>query len=313
VTQRERAGEPAPAPPRSDRASWEFEPETAIAPGRTVLKSLGGGNLYEVFLVWDERLFSLAVAKVVRPDQVDDDHALRELRREIDTLARLAHPGIVRSFDAVVDGPHPHLLLEHLEGPSLRQLIGRHGRLPPDQLVPLALHVAGAIHYMAGEGFAHLDVKPDNIIMGVPPRLIDLSVASTSERAARFTGPVGTDAYMAPEQCDPEAYRGRIGPASDVWGLGATLFHAAYGEVPFPRLPDARHSEKPRERWPQLAEPPLPPSPPTPAALGEVILSTLRSDPDDRPTAAEFAEALGPIVAALPRRLVMGRGGLQAR
>jgi eukaryotic-like serine/threonine-protein kinase len=68
-------------------------------------------------------------------------------------------------------------------------------------------------------------VKPDNIVMDVPPPVIDLSIACSLERAARVTRPLGTDAYMAPEQCLPAEYPGQIGPASDVWGLGATLHH----------------------------------------------------------------------------------------
>ena len=109
---------------------------------------------------------------------------------------------IVRGFDAVLDGPMPHLVIEHLEGPSLRRLIRRGGALGLQQLLPLALHVAGALQYMSHEETVHLDVKPDNIIMGVPPRLIDLSIARSLERAATTSGPIGTDAYMPPEQCD---------------------------------------------------------------------------------------------------------------
>ena len=63
----------------SERASWEFEQGAEIAPGRTVLRDLGGGTRYEVFLVWDARMFSICVAKVLRPDHVDDERALRDL------------------------------------------------------------------------------------------------------------------------------------------------------------------------------------------------------------------------------------------
>src|SRR6202000_1178879 len=95
-------------------------------------------------------------------------------------------------------GPSPPLLLEHLEGPTLRELLDRHGPLSLEQLLPLALHIASALHYLAAEGVVHLDVKPSNIVMGAPPRLIDLSVARTLERALLTSTPVGTDAYMAP-------------------------------------------------------------------------------------------------------------------
>jgi serine/threonine protein kinase len=293
----------------SKRASWEFEEGASIGGERTVLRKIGGGNRYEVYLAWDEHLFSLVVAKLLRPDQVEDDHALRELGAEAEVLDRLAHPVIVRGFDAVLDGAHPHLVIEHLEGPSLRRLIKKGGALPLQQLLPLALHVAGALEYMSHERIVHLDVKPDNIIMGVPPRLIDLSIARSFERAARTSGAIGTDAYMPPEQCDPGAYEGLIGAASDVWGLGATLFHAVAGGVPFPRDKGARDSEDLEERFPQLGHDPIPLPDGLPVALGELLLATLRKDPSDRPTAGEVAADLEPLVAELPRKLTLSRRG----
>ena len=294
----------------SDRyPSWDFEEGTEIAQGRSVLKALGGGSRFEVYLVWDDHLFALMVAKVLRPDLVGDERARKELRREAEALERLAHPVIVRGFGAVLDGPTPHLLIEHLEGPTLRRLIRRGGPLPLEQLLPLALHVASAIHYMANEGMVHLDVKPDNIVMGVPPRLIDLSIARTLERAASLRGSLGTDAYMAPEQCRPQDHEGEIGPAADVWGLAATVQHAFTGEVPFPREKGARDSDDPLVRWPQLDSEPRPLPDHTPPALREVLQAGLDKDPAARPTAARFAEALQPVVAELPERMTLGRRG----
>src|SRR5918998_4102711 len=138
-----------PAVAKREHASWEFEPGAEIAPGRSVLRSLGGGSRYEVFVVWDEKLFAPVAAKVLRPDQVEEERALRDLRREAELLERLAHPVLVRGFDAVLGGPYPHVLIEHLEGPTLRRLVKRGGPLPPEQLLPLIVHVAAALHYMA--------------------------------------------------------------------------------------------------------------------------------------------------------------------
>jgi serine/threonine protein kinase len=298
---------------KPERASWELEEGDPIAEGRTLLRTLGGGSRFEVFLVWDNRLFAIMVAKVLRPDQATDERALRELRREAETLDRLSHPVLVRGYDAVLDGQYPHILLEHLEGPTLRSLIKRHGPLPLQQLLPVALHVAAAIHYMATEKMLHLDVKPDNIVMGVPPRLIDLSIARSFKRAARLTGSLGTDPYMPPEQCGTEEWRGRIGPASDVWGLGATLFHALSGKLPVPRPKRARRDPDPTVRWPQLVEEPRPLPSRVPEPLAELILATLAKDPDQRPTAAELALGLEPLVADLPRKLTFGRRGARSR
>jgi eukaryotic-like serine/threonine-protein kinase len=286
----------------SEHASWEFEEGAEIRPGRVALKPVGGGNRYEVWLVWDEGLFALGIAKLLRPDQAEDEKALRDLGREVEALASLAHPTLIRSFDAQLDGPHPHVLIEHLEGPSLRRLIRRDGAIGLEQLLPLAAHVAGALQYMANAGYVHLDVKPDNIVMGVPPRLIDLSIARTLERAARTAGPLGTDPYMAPEQCVED---GGIGPATDAWGLGATLFHAAAGEKPFRR---GSGNDGP-ERFPQLVESPREMPAQLPVSLRQLILELLDPDPARRPGCGEVVGRLEPLLAELPRRVKLTRRG----
>jgi eukaryotic-like serine/threonine-protein kinase len=288
------------------KASWELEEGDEIAPGRSVLKLLGGGNRYGAYLVWDERLFAPMVAKVVRPDQAEAESALRGLRREAEALEALAHPVILRGFDAVLSPPHPHVLVEHLEGPTLRRLLRRGGPLPAEQALPLALHVASALHYMAAEGWVHLDLKPDNIVMGIPPRVIDLSLARTVERAERLREPIGTNAYMPPEQCEPN---GDVGPPADVWGLGATLYHAVSGRRPFPKPVRVDRDADPELRFPQLVEEPRPWQKRVPPALAEAILACLRQGPADRPTASELALRFQPLVAALPERLRLTRSG----
>jgi serine/threonine protein kinase len=302
-----------PGARRPSPESWGFEPGAVLADGRTVLKAIGGGRRYEVHLVWDERLFAVMVAKVLRPGRVEDPAALRELRQEAEALEQLAHPVIVRGFDVVLEGRYPHLVIEHLEGPTLGRLIRRHGPLPMEQLLPLALHVAAALHYMAAEGWVHLDVKPDNIVMGIPPRLIDLSIARTFERAHRLRGPIGTDAYMAPEQCGGDGEHGQVAAPSDVWGLGAALHHAVAAEVPFPREPEAHGSPDPSTRFPQLVADPLPLPAGTPKRLRDLIGSALSRRPEARPKASELALSLEPLVEALPRKLALARRGTRAR
>jgi serine/threonine protein kinase len=286
-----------------ERPTWGLAEGDAIAPGRTILRPLGGGRRYEVFLVWDEHRLAVLVAKLLRPELASDPAALRELADEGAALARLAHPVLVRGFDVVAGGRFPHLLIEHLEGPTLRELTDRDSPLALEQLLPLGLHVAAALHYLAGEGMVHLDVKPDNVVMGAPPRLIDLSVSRTVEAARRLRHPVGTDSYMAPEQCDPEF--GPVGPPADVFGLAATLHFALTGSRPFPRDGE--------QRFPQLEREPPPLPPRVPAALAELLRAALARDPAARPTAAEVAAGLEPLVAALPKGLVLGRRGWRSR
>jgi serine/threonine protein kinase len=131
----------------------------------------------------------------------------------------------------------------------------------------------------------HLDVKPGNVVMGAPPRLIDLSVARTVEQAAALQHVVGTDGYLAPEQEHP--WTGEIGPAADVHGLGATLVHAATGRPPTGGGVDG-----------------LPEG--VPARLVGLVLDCLAPRPADRPTPGQVAEAVEPLIALLPRPVLAG-------
>ncbi len=292
----------------SEKESWGFEEGHEIAPGRTILDLLGGGHRYEVYLVWDQKLFTIMVAKLLRPDRVESEGSLRGLRREAELLDGLSHPVLLRGFGAVLEGPHPHLLIEHLEGPTLRRLIRQGAPLPLQQMLPLALSIASVLHYLAGEEVVHLDVKPDNIVMGLPPRLIDMSLARSFERARRLTDYVGTNAYMPPEQCVPGEF-GEVGPAADVWGLGATMFHAVTRKRPFSKPVSTEEDAPPDDRFPQLHEEPQEFPDEIPAELREAIMACLRPDPRDRPSASELALSLEPLVATLPKKLVLARRG----
>ena len=282
-----------------DRSAWGFVEGDEIWPGRYALQRLGGGRRYEAYLAHDEDLLSLVVVKILRPNRVIDERTLRGLREEYQALQALNHPSIARGFGAVLEGERPHIVLEFLDGPRLSTLIRKYGRLPLEQSIPLAVQMSSALHYMHKRGMVHLDVKPSNIIMGAPPRLIDLSIARSFDAAAALSVPVGTDAYMAPEQCSVPS-PSTVGPAADIWGLGVTLYEAVAGRSPF-------HSDE-NDPHPQLNSEPAPLDekivPPRIAAL---ISRCLQLDPAARPTARDLAEGLEPLVAALPRRPVLNR------
>ncbi|MGH3093640.1 MAG: serine/threonine-protein kinase [Gaiellaceae bacterium] len=285
--------------------SWGFEEGDEIVPGRHAVQLLGGGRRYEAYLAWDEALYTLVVAKVVRPAVLEEPSAHDVLAREARALEALNHPVIVRSFGSVLDGERPHLVLEFLDGPRLSTLIRRY-RVIVEQLLPLALEVCSALHYMSTQRIVHLDVKPRNVVMSASPRLIDLSVAQRFDELDRIDTPIGTTAYMAPEQCDPALFA-EIGPRSDVWGLGATLFEAISGAPPFPL-------DEFEEEYPQLTADPRPLRADVPQAVAGAIMSCLEKRPEDRPTALELAGTLEPWVADLPRpRLGRFRPGGRVR
>ncbi|TQL67859.1 serine/threonine protein kinase [Nocardioides albertanoniae] len=283
--------------------TWGLRQGDAITPELTAMRLLGGGSSYEAFLAFDEITYGPVVAKVLRPDRVASESSRVAMRRETEALTSLRHPVLVRALREDLDGERPYVVMEHVEGPRLSTLIRRHGRLPEQQYLPLALDLASVLHYLGRAGWVHLDIKPSNLIMGSPARLIDLSVARPTEAAAALRHEIGTDAYMAPEQCLP-GERGEVGPASDVWGLGATLFHAVSGERPFDRG-DPSSADR-SERYPQLVERPYPLPPRTPPEVVKVIEACLAPDPGDRPEPAEVSEMVAPALERLPRASLGG-------
>jgi serine/threonine-protein kinase len=283
--------------------SWGFAEGDPITDDLTAIRLLGGGSSYEAYLAFDDVTYAPTVVKVVRPHRVDDESSLRGLRREVDTLSMVNHPVVARGLRAVLDGERPHVVLEAIDGPRLSTLLRRYGPLPEQQYLPLAIEVASALHYFRRQGVVHLDIKPSNIIMGAPARLIDLSVARTVEEAAVLRYPIGTDAYMAPEQCDPPA-SGTPGPASDMWGLGATLFEAISGYRPFADGDEA--AAEVADRFPQLRDLAYGLPDKVPSDVAKVVLACLEPRPEDRPLPHELAEGLEPALARAPKGRLAG-------
>lgn len=281
----------------ADKASWAFAPGSELAPGRKSIRLLGGGQTCEAYLAWDEGLLANVVCKLIRPDQTEKPSARRILGREAGLLARLAHPSLVRRFDAALEGPRPYLVLEYLARPNLRRQLRRQGRLPLERALVLAARVGAALHYMATQGVVHLDVKPSNVMGGAAPRLFDLSTARTHERARDMTRPVGTRIYMSPEQCTP-GKRGEIAAPADVWGLGVTLYEAVAGRAAFPQGPDAQDAA-PEDRYLQLTGEPAPLPDDVPPEFAHLIRACLEKAPGERPTAARLVADVERMLRAL--------------
>lgn len=275
--------------------TWGLAGGDAIAPGLTAVKPVGGGTVYEAWLAFDERMYAPVIVKVVRPGQTAIESARTGLVREVEMLSRLNHPGIARLFAYDDEGERPYLVLENIDGPSLSSLIATHGYLPLHQLLPLGLELCSALHYLRGQEICHLDLKPSNVIMGAPAKLIDFSIAMDAKAAADLDDPLGSDEYMAPEQCVPKE-RGTVGHESDMWAFGATMFRAAAGYRAYDREP----------RWLQLTEEPYGLPDFVPAALGDLIHRCLADDPSDRPLPDEAAEALEPMLERLPQARLSG-------
>lgn len=282
----------------AERDTWGFAEGEAITPDLTALRRLGGGRAYDAYVAFDEITYCPVVVKLVRPGRTEDAATLAGLRREIDALAAVNHPVVVRALRHDLDGGRPHVVLEHIDGPRLSTLLRRHGPLTEQQYLPLAIDIAAALHYLRRVGYVHLDIKPSNIVMGAPARLIDLSIARPVAAARELTHPVGTDRYLSPEQAEPQA-AGRPDHASDVWGLGATLYEAVTGDRPFPE--GERAAEDPVRRYPQLTHEPASLDGRIPPEVAEVIAGCLERDPARRPLPARTADLLQPVLERQPR------------
>lgn len=273
--------------------SWRFRANDEITGDLVALQPLGGGARYEVFQAWDRVLFTQVAVKVLRPDRVAEERALSALRREGEIGSRLAHPNLVRLLRWSDAAPRPHLVLELVTARSVEDHLENVGPVSVPETCLLGIRMLAALQYMHAEGVLHLDVKPANVTMGHPPRLLDLSLARPGASVPTDRS-IGTAAYMAPEQCRRET----LTPATDLFGLGATLYEALTGMQPFSRG-DAQ-AEEPEVRFPQLGEEPLPVVElrrEIPPQLGALVMRCLAPDPQRRPRSAlECAIALEGVI-----------------
>ena len=281
---------------RDDRG-WGLRPGDEIDPTLVVLEPLGGGDRYEVFRAWDRELFCQVAVKVVRPARVTHDRTITALDRESSIAARLSHPNLVRFLRRRIDGERPHLVLELITAQTVADHLRDIGPVSIPEMCLLGIRMLSALHYMHGQHVLHLDVKPSNLTMGAPPRLLDLSIARPFAGPLRLREPIGTAAYMAPEQCLPGE---DVTAAADVYGLAATMYEALTGMQPF--SDGADQGAAPEERYPQLTEDPLPLEDAlgaVPRGLSQVLAAALARDPARRPGTLDAAVALQGVLEEL--------------
>jgi hypothetical protein len=242
---------------------------------------LGGGGMAQVYRAHDPQLGRTVAVKLISPRLRTDPGFDARFRREAQIVSRLNDPHVVVVHDFGIDAAHgPFLVMELLDGRTLRQRLNEDGRLSPAAALQLGEQLMLALAHAHGEGVVHRDLKPDNVFLLAQSELrlhvkvLDFGVATiigdvTSVGFKTETGAsVGTPRYMSPEQLAGK----QATPRSDLYAAAVVLFESMTGQIPElmgPRL---------RERCPAV-----------PVGLEQVIEQCLHGNPDERPVSAAEA------------------------
>ena len=258
---------------------------------------LGRGGMASVYKVWDyQRSASLAM-KMLHSDLAEDKVFVRRFRREAETLAQLQHPSIIRFYGLEEIDGKAFILMDFVEGSSLRSEISRASQpLPARRILEVLRPVCSALNYAHRLGVVHCDMKPANILIDNAGKayVSDFGIARVMEHATTVTlAGAGTPAYMAPEQIRGLA----LSPQSDLYALGIILYEMLTGgERPFTGDTAPRSiSTVERVRWEHLnLQPDFPPEFKTRIApqVAAVVLRSLEKAPERR-----FATAMDLLLA----------------
>lgn len=262
-----------------------------------LLAQLAVGGTSTVHLATDTVLDRTVAVKILHPHLAQDDAVVDRFRREALAAASLTHPHVVTMFDVARDGSY--LVMEHVDGPSLRDVLRLRGRLPSEEALSLLGPVASGLSAAHAAGLVHRDVKPENVLLGSDGR-VKIGDFGLAREAASASTTYGPDVFAgSPQYASPEAVRGdSLDARSDVYALGVVLYECLVGRPPFeadtPFTTAMLHTTE-RVPAPSAAAPDLP------AAVDEVVRRATEPDPADRyPDAAAFARALHEAVPGGP-------------
>jgi serine/threonine protein kinase len=253
-----------------------------------VLGELGRGGMGAVYRARDPQLDRELALKVLLNGAVDPRFA-----QEAKACAALQHPGIVTVYEHGAANGRPYLAMELVQGESLHERLRRDGPLPEEEAIALTIQLCEAIGYAHGRGVIHRDLKPHNVLLtrDGEVKVTDFGLGKVEDQTVSLTKTgqiMGTPAYMPPEQAEGD--KAAVGPPSDLYSLGATLYAMLTGRPPFEAATPLNVI------FAVLKTPPQPPSAHRPGlskALDRVCLRCLAKSPADRyPDAAALAEDL---------------------
>ncbi|MCC7375922.1 MAG: protein kinase [Verrucomicrobiales bacterium] len=267
--------------------------DTAIRLGDYWLEEqLGHGGMGVIYRARQISLDRVVAVKLLLLGRYSSAESLKRFRREAQASASLRHPNIVSVFEVGETDGQPYLALEYVDGQSLAEVL-RQGPVPPIRAARFAHAVAEAIHYAHTQGVLHRDVKPSNVLVDVfgQVRLTDFGLAKKLDGSGDMTMTgemLGSPNYLSPEQASGRT--SDVGPASDVYGVGALLYELLTGRPPFmaPSIQDTLLHIRDTD--------PVPPSnlnPAVPPDLNTIALKCLEKTPAKRyGSARELAEDL---------------------
>ncbi|MCJ0870989.1 serine/threonine-protein kinase [Streptomyces sp. AP-93] len=255
----------------------------------------------QVWTAYDRRLDRRVAVKLLRPDKVAGPGSVaEELRRrfvrECRVTAQVDHPGLVTVHDAGSDGDELYLVMQYVEGADLADHLAEHDPYPWPWAVSVIAQLCSVLSAVHAVPIVHRDLKPRNVMVRPDGTVLvlDLGVASVMDtdttRLTSTGSPIGSPAYMAPEQ----AMGGAVGPHTDLYALGVVLYELLSGNVPFAGSTALGVLHR------HLYEPPLPVRqlrPEVPQQLEALLLNLLAKDPQDRPASAQAVYAsLAPLL-----------------
>lgn len=261
-----------------------------VVAGRYELSTLiGQGGMGQVWTAYDQRLDRRVAVKLLRPDKVagqEADELRRRFVRECRVTAQVDHPGLVTVHDAGSEGEELFLVMQYVDGADLSDHLAEHDPYPWQWAVAVAAQLCAVLSAVHAVPIVHRDLKPRNVMVKQDGTVtvLDLGVASVMDtdttRLTHTGSPIGSPAYMAPEQ----AMGGAVGPYTDLYALGVLLHELLSGDVPFAGSTALGVLHR------HLYEPPLPvrrTRPEVPEALEALVLRLLAKDPQHRPASAQ--------------------------